>query len=131
MSCTSCSVTNPLSCRFQSCDVCGIPATLINLLLKDRNKILFAASIIVVSEKHVNVYVEVFLSACHLVGRICFTQTFRRMQRRGSCLVITRNDSFNLSSAEMLTRSLIFLITRGCKKTSNYQVNSYSKYEVL
>jgi len=104
---------------------------LINLLLRDRNKILFASSIIVVSEKHVNVYMEVFLSACQLVGWICFTQTFRRTQRRGSCVVTTGNDSFNLSTAEMLTRSLIFLITRGCKKESNYQVNSYPKCEVL
>jgi hypothetical protein len=79
----------------------------------------------------VNVYVQVFLSACQLVGWICFVQTFRRTQRRGSCLVITHNDSFNLSTAEMLTRSLIFLITRGCKKESNYQVNSYPKCEVL
>jgi len=92
---------------------------------------LFAASIIVVSEKHLNVYVEVFLSACQLVGWICFTQTFRRTQRRGRCVVTTRNDSLKLSTAEMLTRSLIFLITRGCKKESNYQVNSYPRCEVL
>lgn len=78
-----------------------------------------------------NVYVEIFLSACQLVGRICFTQTFRRTQGRGNCVVITRNDSFNLSTAEMLTPSVIFLITRGCKKASNYQVNSNPKYEVL
>jgi hypothetical protein len=87
---TSCLVTTPLSC-FYSCDIL---AELINLLLGDRNKILFASSIIVVSEKHVNVYVEVFLSACQPVGWICFTQTFRRTQRLGSCGVITRNDSF-------------------------------------
>jgi hypothetical protein len=113
---------------FYSCD---ISAELVNLLLRDRNKILFVASIIVVSEKHVKVYVEIFLSACQLVGWICFTQIFRRSQRRGSCVVVTRNDSFNLSTAEMLTRSLIVLITRGCKKESNYQVNSYPKCEIL
>jgi len=111
--------------------MCVVPAKLINLLLRDRNKILFAASIILVSENHLNVYKEVFLTACQLVGRICFTQTFRRTQRLGSCVLTTRNDSFNLSTAEMLTRSLTFLITRGCKKASNYRVNSYPTYEVL
>ena len=78
-----------------------------------------------------NVYVEVFLSACQQVGCICVTQIFRRTQQPESCVVISRNDSFNVSTAEMFTRSLIFLITGGCKKESNCQVNLYPKCEVL
>ena len=93
---TSCLVKT-LSLVFYSCD---ISAKLISLLLGGGSKILFVASIIMVLRRHVSVYVEIFLSACRLVGWICLTHPFRRTQRCESCVVISRNESFNLSTAE-------------------------------
>lgn len=71
---------------------------------------------------------------CLLVNKLDVSASLRfsrRTQQPESCVVISRNDSFNESTAEMFTRSLIFLITGGCKKESNCQVNLYPKCEVL